>query len=426
MPSRARIPVRSLPLDEVSGQWESTQASSRSLRPQSVTSDISRPSSSHLDDSIGTNSRSWHWSDEQELYLLEKLLEARRQGKLKITKNATYTALFKTFIPLFKAKWSRVSWATKMMNNKFKTIRKYWRAFKETEQRSGTQYNYDDGTLYLSEGNRKRCLLKYQGDGRKIVTEGLLISPSINFESYEEIFSDDLPAGKSIHPPTDEAYWQRRRRLEQEEEIEARAAAQEEAEEAAVREAEEEGEEVDEEREAEDTLLPLSQQYESVQPFPTTRSSSQASEGLSLASFPTPYRPTPASSARPRRRPPDSEIPRNTARRSTESEIPPNTAARNRGKRKRDTCSLEDVRELLKKQETQRTHIVSTAVRPEGSEDIERACRAYEEALEEQQDLPDLTCTLSWFRQDPINAVIWNALGKDASKEAWVRAQVER
>lgn len=98
------------------------------------------------------------------------------------------------------------------MTMKITQIRSFWRAFKDIEHYSGSHYEHKSGLLLMSEDDENLCIEKYGSLGSKIATEGLPISDNINFEEYDEIFSDDKPAGKQIHPPRDRTYWQGRTR----------------------------------------------------------------------------------------------------------------------------------------------------------------------------------------------------------------------
>ncbi|KAK7398640.1 hypothetical protein QQX98_011970 [Neonectria punicea] len=55
--------------------------------------------------------------------------------------------------------------------------------------------------------NEKKIKERFPQPGNRVVTEGLLLGPYITIDSWEEIFTDDLPAGRLIAAATDETIW---------------------------------------------------------------------------------------------------------------------------------------------------------------------------------------------------------------------------
>lgn len=418
MPLRSRLPPRNSVARIESPAEASMVPSSQPSRSASATSEGSEERGDHQREDAARNSKSWHWSEEQEMYFLERLLDARRQGKLKVKKGSTYKMLFKTFVPGFQRRWPDARWAPRMMTTKLTQIRTFWRAFKDIERYSGTHYEYDTGLLSMSEDDESLCLERYGSLGSKIATEGLPISDSINFEEYDEIFSDDKPAGKQIHPPGDGAYWRGRARgkATQIETVEEAAAAHDAIEEEAADEAEAE------ERAGprDDCIFVTSSQdtQDSQQSLPVSRDRSRGAGnspgGRSAVSSPP----------QPRQRAQN----RSTSR--PVSDIPPNNpSVDRRRKRKRDDREDRDgvpwgeIREILLHQETRRTHNVVSCARPVGSQDIEKAIANCEEVMKDKE-LSLMIRVICWFQEDPGNAVVWNALGSVAAKEAWITRKI--
>ncbi|UPK96816.1 hypothetical protein LCI18_007751 [Fusarium solani-melongenae] len=281
---------------------------------------------------------------------------------------------------------------------KITQIRSFWRAFKDMERYSGSHYEHESGLLLMSEDDENLCIEKYGSLRSKIATEGLPISNNINFEEYDEIFSDDKPAGKQIHPPRDRTYWQGRTRgrvtqIEAvEEAVEEAAAAHDAIEEEAADEVEaEEGAAL-----RDDYIFISSSQdtQDSQQSLPISRDHSREAGNSpgrrSTASSPpqTRQRAQNRSTSRPRKRDED-----------------------------RDGMPWGEIKEILMHQETRRTHNVVSYARPVGSQDIEKAIANCEEVMKEKE-LSLMIRVICWFQEDPGNAVVWNALGSVAAKEA--------
>ncbi|KAI8720912.1 hypothetical protein NCS52_00537400 [Fusarium sp. LHS14.1] len=414
---RSQLPLRNSVARTESPPEAPTIPSSQPSRSASATSEGSQDGGDHQPRETSGNPRSWRWSEDQELYLLESLLEARRQGMLRVKKEASYKALLDEVIPNFQKQWPDVYWGKKMMLTKLERIKTYWRAFKDVESYSGTSYRHETGLFEMSEADEDLCHRRYTHMGDKIITEGLLISDTINFEEYDEIFSDDKPAGRQVHPPGDRAYWRiargRPRRIETMEEA---AASQDVIEEEVANEAE------DEERGAarDDPILVDSSQdtQDSQQSLPTSRDQSREagnspSRRSVVSSPPQPRRRTPArSSSRPR------------------SELSPNNpSVDRRKKRKREDredhggMPWGEMKEVLMHQETRRTHNVISCARPVGSQDIEKAIANCEEVMKDAE-LSLMIRVICWFQEDPGNAVVWNALGSVAAKEAWIERKI--
>ncbi|KAL6353382.1 hypothetical protein LRP88_13874 [Fusarium phalaenopsidis] len=305
-----------------------------------------------------------------------------------------------------------------MMTMKITQIRTFWRAFKDMEHCSGSHYEHESGLLLMSEDDENLCLERYGSLGSKIATDGLLISDNINFEEYDEIFSDDKPAGKQIHPPGDGAYWRgrargRAARIETVEEV---AAAHDAIEEEAADEAE--AEEQAAPRDDYAFLTSSQDTQDSQQSLPASRDHSREagnSPGRRSAVLSPPQ---------PRQRA------QNYSSSRPVSDIPPNNpSVDRRRKRKRDDredlggVPWGEIKEILMHQETRRTHNVVSCARPVGSQDIEKAIANCEEVMKEKE-LSLMIRVICWFQEDPGNAVVWNALGSVAAKEAWITRKI--
>lgn len=109
-------------------------------------------------------------------------------------------------IPGFQAKWRNNSWEYETLKSKLRHLRDFWRAFRDGYDLSGGNYNPRTGRLEISRDNTKKLKERNPQHGKKVI-EGLLISPYITMDSWEEIFSNDPPAGHLIAAASDESVW---------------------------------------------------------------------------------------------------------------------------------------------------------------------------------------------------------------------------
>ena len=179
-----------------------------------ATQEASQPPPTHPNDPSSQSvtsgsqaSRGWRWTDEQTLYFLGRLLEARRNGDLNINKKGAYQDVLVSFIPGFKTKWANQNWSYDIMKNKLRNLKDFWRAFREAYDLSGGGYRERTGCVDLSRDNREKIEERYPQHGHKAMTEGLLVGPYITMDSWEEIFADDLPAGRLITAADDDIIW---------------------------------------------------------------------------------------------------------------------------------------------------------------------------------------------------------------------------
>ncbi|KAF4331890.1 hypothetical protein FBEOM_14328 [Fusarium beomiforme] len=251
----------------------------------------------------------------------------------------------------------------------------------------------------MSDENEELLIQRYGSDGRKVLRDGLLISNTITIDSWSEIFSDDTLAGQQIHSARDESYWQRR-----EEEERPRPGGN------APTAAGDDDDAFDE--------IVVSPPAVNSQDREQAVISCSDERGLEESQS---QRPSQLPGNSPRR----SSAPVNRRQGTASSDLTaaPSPAARSAAtrKRKRSGISWEEMREVLAERDVKRKHTLVR--RPEGSEDLEIAIKDCMTIMEER-GRPVILRIVSWLSEDPINAVIWNALGSEGIKEAWVEGKI--
>ncbi|ETS02711.1 hypothetical protein M419DRAFT_97673 [Trichoderma reesei RUT C-30] len=315
------------------------------------------------------------WSDQQTLFFLSLLLEARRQHLLESTKTKYLREGLQTLIPRMVQRFPGRPWEIRTLENKYQYLKKYWRVFAAAEKISGTSYDPATGKLSMSEQNEGLVTQRYGAMGRRVVSIGLLVGDGITFESWLEVFSNDLPAGENIVEAGDEAAFARD-----------------------------------------------SQNASFISPsppalLPAARSSSSRP---TLSSQPSSSRPTPstprAASARPSQR---SSITPSAAFRANSLAARKKKAARSDGISQsfRELTSALIARDSQPQQ--QQEHYVTHNQRTVGAEDFEKAIRDCF-AFAEGRGMLFASRLVQWIRQDPLNPLIWNSMPSDEAKEAWV------
>lgn len=210
MSSHSAFPIRS-------SRWRRGLAPLEAQEPSSQLTDrdtaTGGPSLSPFEDRRAlptSNPKGWTWADDQTLFLLEKLLQARREGNLDLNKASQHCLLFLSFVPDFQDRWPNDYWDSSVLRRKLQDLKLFWRAFQQALGWSGDKYNEETGKLSISEENEAKLRHLHPMQRGRVIRKGLTIGSSVTFDSWSEIFADDPPAGGHIRGPRDDAYWQGR------------------------------------------------------------------------------------------------------------------------------------------------------------------------------------------------------------------------
>ncbi|EXA29175.1 hypothetical protein FOVG_19291 [Fusarium oxysporum f. sp. pisi HDV247] len=333
------------------------------------------------------NTRGWRWSDDQILYFLELLLAARRQGKLRITKNKHIYLVLTGFLQYFSRRWPEVQWTTRTLSNRLTLEKRFWRAFRDAVSRSETAFDEESARIITTEENQQLIIKRHGSEGRKVIRDGLLVSDSITYDSWEEIFNNDAVAGRRIHTARDDSFW-RERSAERRERLEETADGR--------------GDDSDN---SFDDILPERRSEPSQETDTsvfTPVGDSEIDEIIVGGE----------SQSQQRSQAPDNSQQRSSApqgrRRSSgcgdnTAAPPPNSRTIATRKRKRTGDSWEEMKEILIQRDTKRKHTLVR--RSEGSEDTELAIKDCIMIMEDRgRDV--VLRIVSWISQDPINAVV--------------------
>ncbi|KAH7117458.1 hypothetical protein EDB81DRAFT_916297 [Dactylonectria macrodidyma] len=310
------------------------------------------------------NSRGWRWTKSQTLFLLAHLVIARNKGKLKSKKNSILKAVFEEFLAPFNQRFPQQNWVVKTFEGKYRTIRDFWRVFLEMSDTSGTTYNDETGKLSMSSDNRATFLEKYPNVAKQCLNAGLLIGGDINFESYEKIFSDDLPAGALVLEADDAGF----RALVTPEDV-----------------------------------------PDENDPFASGSDDDGDDDNVELLES-TPRTPAVTASSQ-------------TGKRAASStRFPANPGPSFSSKRRKvvaGNMTLDDMKELFPA-EASRTHQVLS--RLPGSEDLEKAV-SDSMALQKHWGLRESIRVITWLKKDPMHAIIWNSIKSIEGKEALMASE---
>ncbi|PHH80180.1 hypothetical protein CDD80_2551 [Ophiocordyceps camponoti-rufipedis] len=145
------------------------------------------------------------WTNEQTLCLLELLLEARREGRLKSSRSFAIKPVFENIAKRLESQFKDRVFSPKRVDNKYRLLRQFWRVFEEAERMPGTVYSPETGRLNASKANEEILAARHHALGRVVIQQGLLINEWITFESWEEIFSEELGTGEFILEADDDA-----------------------------------------------------------------------------------------------------------------------------------------------------------------------------------------------------------------------------
>lgn len=361
------------------------------------------------------------WSDQQTLFFLSLLLEARRQHLLESTKTKYLREGLQTLIPRMVQRFPGRPWEIRTLENKYQYLKKYWRVFAAAEKISGTSYDPATGKLSMSEQNEGLVTQRYGAMGRRVVSIGLLVGDGITFESWLEVFSNDLPAGENIVEAGDEAAFARdSQNAVLENTVSQDAIVEEEVLTQSVAVTDDGEDDITAAPESSDDDDAAGQSFISPSPpalLPAARSSSSRP---TLSSQPSSSRPTPstprAASARPSQR---SSITPSAAFRANSLAARKKKAARSDGISQsfRELTSALIARDSQPQQ--QQEHYVTHNQRTVGAEDFEKAIRDCF-AFAEGRGMLFASRLVQWIRQDPLNPLIWNSMPSDEAKEAWV------
>ncbi|KAF5002993.1 hypothetical protein FDECE_10467 [Fusarium decemcellulare] len=312
------------------------------------------------------------------LYSLEKLLNARREGKLACNKDGKIQFcasrwLLQSYVDDFQRRWPGIPWSANVLESKLHVLKAFWHVFLTTVQTAGNYYDSRNKRPVISTENQETLVNKYPQQGKRILKKGLPTNENFTFYSWEELFL--------------ERPWYDTHRFAEPVDNGALCESPSKREDAILYERHAQVDETGHRDEAE-----YSSCDEECEDEPTDWSYSEVYDE--------------STSGKRRRESIIASVDR--------------TDDSNSQKRRRTRISADGAKELL---ELVRPRTIMWQRIPTGSDDIRKAVKDCSKVLEPRG--PIITSrVIMWICSNPMNAVTWNALGSVEIKEAFAEHEI--
>ncbi|KAI7769545.1 hypothetical protein LZL87_014368 [Fusarium oxysporum] len=166
------------------------------------------PPSSQADTASQTpssQSSSTRWTRAQHFFLMDRLLEARRAQKLNSRKKAVIKPVLESFLADFQEEFPEIKWDFRRLESRLAGIRDEYRVWRDLDKCTGRGRDDSQGRITVSDAQERDIKNSHPRIGARVIKNGLWVDEAITIDTYLEIFSNDLPAGRFITEPGDDA-----------------------------------------------------------------------------------------------------------------------------------------------------------------------------------------------------------------------------